>query len=530
MQRDANSRTPTPRRKSIKGTPLPTLVARPRISVLPFLFSGSLILLAYPPIGLWPVSWFSFVPLLRKTRSLPFALAFLLGLLSGLIFNAGLLYWIALNSGAGGLLAPLSLMGILLVMPLYWGVFAALWSLLWRRWGDVAALLLPAVWVGLEVLKNIPEIGFPWQELGLTQINFLPAAQLAELGGIRLVSAWVMGMNVAIFLALEKRRGVTICAAAILAAGLLWGTWRMYHLPPAGPRLTVTLAQGNVDPEAKWQEDPDSSFAIYERLTRAALAKGKSDLVLWPETAIPVYLGHQREPQLRLRHLARELGVAIMTGAPHYEFKPAGGYDRLNSAFLFPKTGAPPLRYDKKRLVPFGERVPLQRWFPRLGELNFGQAEFTPGKAYTVFTLEGGIKISAQICFESVFGEETRRYVLNGARVLGNLTNDAWYGNSSGPYQHAALVRFRSIETRCPLVRAANTGISLAVNRRGEVIGHMPWGERNTRTFTVESGGNYLTFYVRFGELIPYILALAGLLGVLATVARGFLLIKKSPA
>jgi apolipoprotein N-acyltransferase len=486
-----------------------------RSSRIPFILSGLLTVLAYPPVNLWPLAWVSLVPLIRQLRNLPLRLAFRRGWWAGLIFNTGLLYWIALNSGADFPLAPLSLLGLLLIMPLYWAVFAAIWTWLYRRWGSLAALLLPAVWVGLEVLKNAPEIAFPWQELGLSQIGFLPMVQIAELGGIRLISAWVVLLNVALFLLLDKRRSFALILFTLLAVSPIWGWWRMNHLPLGGPPLTVALIQGNVDPDAKWTEDAALNFSLYEKLTREAISGSKPDLILWPETALPVYLGHQLEYQRRLRNFVREIGAPVLTGAPHYELRPGGGPIRYNSAFFFPKDGSPPLRYDKIRLVPFGERVPFQRWFPKLGELNLGQAEFTPGKQRTVFELSGGVKVAPQICFESVFSEEIAPFAANGARVIANMTNDGWYGNSSGPYQHAELVRFRSIESRYPLVRAANTGISLAVDRAGHVVDRLPYGVSGLKLVTVQSGGPETTFYLHHGELIPRVLACIALLGLI---------------
>lgn len=490
----------------------------------PFLLSGFLTIFAYPPFNLWFIAWFSLVPLLLNSRSLTFGMAFRRGWWGGLIFNAGSLYWIALNSGAEGLIAPLSFLGLLLVFPLYWGFFTGLWAVLWKRWGNLAALLLPAIWVGLEVVKNLPEIGFPWMELGLTQIGALPVCQLAELGGIRLVSAWVMTANVAFFLLLRGQVRVAGGIALVLIAGFVWGAWRMNHLPEAGKPLEAVIVQGNVDPAEKWRDDPEKSLSLYEDLTREALQDRPADIVIWPETAIPVYLGYQLKYAQRIQSLASEYNTSILTGAPHYELTTgsARGHERYNAAFFFPADGSQPLRYDKIRLVPFGERVPFQKFIPSLGELNFGQAEFTPGKRYSVFNSKNGIRVSAQICFESIFGRESRRFVQRGARVLCNLTNDGWYGRSTGPYQHAALVRFICIETRCPLLRSANTGISLAADRAGRVIDYLPLGTQGTLSTRVYSGGDALTFYVKHGELIPRLLVIAGLAGLFVSAVQAF--------
>lgn len=483
---------------------------------LPFLLSGFLWVLAYPPIGLSPLAWIALVPFLLPLRKLTFSAAFRRGWWTGLIFNAGLLYWIALNSGAEKWIAVASFISMLFILPLYWAVFAGCWAFLWRRWGDMACILLPAIWVGLEVIKNLPEIGFPWLELGLTQITFSPAAQLAELGGIRFVSAWVVGANIVFFLFIVRKRRVSYILSLLLFVGILWGWWRQNNLPESGSMIKAAIVQGNVDPAAKWREDPDSSVALYENLTINTLNTYDPDVVIWPETAAPVYLAHQRKYQAQLRNLAHKYNVSILTGAPHYELNPQAkqGHERYNSAFFFPEDGSPPLRYDKIRLVPFGERVPFQRWFPILGELNFGQAEFTAGENYNVFSAPNGVKFSAQICFESIFGSETRQFVLKGARVLCNLTNDGWYGYSSGPFQHAALVRFQCIETRCPLLRSANTGISLVADRRGRVIKSLPLNERGVLFAEVESGSDDLTFHTRYGDLLPHGLALIGLIGL----------------
>lgn len=499
--------------------------AQSKPSRWPFLLSGFLTIFAYPPFNLWFIAWFSFVPLLMKSRSMSFWLAFRRGWWGGLVFNAGSLYWIAKNSGAEGWIAPLSFLGLLLVFPLYWGFFTGFWAVLWKRWGGLAAFMLPAIWVGLEVVKNLPEIGFPWLELGLSQIGALPVCQLAELGGIRLVSAWVMTANVAVFMLVNRRGRVSIAIALVLIVGFVWGTWRMNHLPDPGEPLEAVIVQGNIDPAEKWRDDPEVSLSLYEDLTRETLQRRRPDIVIWPETAIPVYLGYQLKYAQRLQDLASDYGVSILTGAPHYELKSESGrgHERYNSAFFFPKDGARPLRYDKIRLVPFGERVPFQKWIPSLGELNFGQAEFTPGTRYSVFETGQGVKVSAQICFESIFGQESRRFVLEGTGVLCNLTNDGWYGRSTGPYQHAALVRFICIETRCPLLRSANTGISLAADRAGRVIDYLPLGTRGVLKAAVRSNTGTRTFYVKHGELIPRLLAIAGLAGLIVSAAQAFM-------
>ncbi len=495
---------------------------RPFVSRIPFLFSGGLAALAFPPLNLWFAAWFALIPLIFHARSLTFFTAFRRGWWGGLLFNAILLYWIAMNIGAPVPVAVASYIGLLLVLPLYWGAFCGIWAFLWRKWGDYAALLLPAVWVGLEVVKNAPEIGFPWLEMGLSQIGFLPAAQIAEIGGIRFVSAWVVTANVALFFYLIRRNRLFITIVIILAAGVVWGTWRMHHLPEAGPPVKAVIVQGNIDPLKKWSMDPDSSIVVYENLTMLAAKDRGIDLVIWPETAAPVFLAYQAKYRWRIKKLAKDIDAPLLTGASHYEYSAdeARGHDRFNSAFFFPADGSSPSRYDKVRLVPFGERVPFQRWFPSLGELNLGQAEFTPGKEYSVFEVRDSVRISAQICFESVFSQETRRFVLAGARVLCNLTNDGWYGESSGPYQHAALARYQCIITRCPLLRSANTGISLAADRSGRIVNKLPLNRSGTLTAELLSGGEELTFYVSYGEIIPWLLSIIALAGIMISLFR----------
>ncbi|MFH1862229.1 MAG: hypothetical protein ABH878_05390, partial [bacterium] len=260
------------------------------VSRFPFIVSGGLAVLAFPPLSLTPCAWLFLVPLLLTARNLSLGIAFRRGWWAGLVFNVSLLYWIAFNTGTSVFIASASLLGILFIVPLYWGIFTLFWAFLSNRWGDRAALALPAIWVGLEVIKNSPEIGFPWQELGLTQLPLLPVAQLAELGGIRLVSAGVIAANVALFLLIRKRLRFSLVLIGLLAITGLWGWWRQNHLPAPGPELHVALLQGNVDPASKWLEHPDSSMVLYEELTRRAAQNQKLHLIIWPETAAPCYL------------------------------------------------------------------------------------------------------------------------------------------------------------------------------------------------------------------------------------------------
>ncbi len=349
------------------------------------------------------------------------------------------------------------------------------------------------------------EIGFPWPILALTQAYYIPVTQLASVGGIALVSAFVFLLNVLFLFGFRKRRTLIITMIIILL--VFTGGYVRFHLisshPAHEPTLArVAIAQGNVDPALKWELGTQHSYEIYRTISQT-IANEDIDLLVWPETAFPGYL--KRHPYWRysMQNFVDSLGVPIATGASHYEFIDSVRV-RYNPAFLVRPGGREIFRfYAKNHLVPFGERVPFQVLFPDLGKLNFGQAEFTPGGEVVVWPVSVNndtIFAAPLICYEAVFPYISRQAALDGAQFLLNMTNDGWLQGTTEPEQHLLLSSFRSIETGRSLVRSTNTGISGFVTPAGQILDRLPEGIRGAVFEDIYAPVE--TFYLKGGWLL----------------------------
>ncbi|HWI39948.1 MAG TPA: apolipoprotein N-acyltransferase, partial [Verrucomicrobiae bacterium] len=413
-----------------------------------------------------------------------------------------------------------------LLLAAYLALFPALLMYLVRR-GELRGVTplasFPVLWVALEYLRSFLLTGFPWASLGYSQSQVLPLIQIADVTGIYGVGFLLALSNVVLYRVVRAaaRRGEypfplkSLVLLCLLVAGSLLYGYRALRLPEEGAPLRVALVQGNIDQGVKW--DPsyrDATIETYSRLSRKACASG-ADLVVWPESAAPFFFQHEAGPAERIRGLARETGTCILFGSPAAEQR-NGGTKYLNSAFLLSPGGEVLGRSDKMHLVPFGEYVPMARFLPFVNKLVQGIGDFAP--ASQIATLDTGKgSIGVLICFEGIFPELARGYARAGSSLLVNITNDAWYGESSAPWQHLAMTVFRAVETRLPLVRAANTGITAVIDSRGRVL-------EQTQLFTeavVNAGvrlpAPHATFYTRYGDL--FALTLTGFAVLLSAVA-----------
>ena len=322
--------------------------------------------------------------------------------------------------------------------------------------------------------------------MGYTQFNMLHIIQISDLFGVYGVSFCIVLSNTAgflIYLCLmdkhwEGKRVQTKTAAGamaafvvILGAVFLYGKWRInniHELALMSPSSKVTIVQGNIDQAQKW--DPAfqrSSTLKYIRLS--LLSKHlQTDLVVWPETATPFYFMHDTELSKLVLRGIHEIGTDFLIGSPAFTLK-NNKIEYYNSAFLVDAAGKVNGRYDKTHLVPFGEYVPMKKWLPFVSKMVEAVGDFDTGeKGQTIKWQKSNIGIL--ICYEIIFPALSRAMVQNHASLLVNLTNDAWYGRSSAPYQHFSMAVFRAVENRRSLVRAANTGISGFIEPTGKVI------------------------------------------------------------
>jgi apolipoprotein N-acyltransferase len=319
---------------------------------------------------------------------------------------------------------------------------------------------------------------------------------------------------------------------ALISLALIYGSVRLSMLSdqPASGSLKVGLIQGNINQAQKW--DPayqQETLEIYKELTRQALGsastrnKGKPlDLIVWPETATPFFFEQEQVYREGLKAFTQDLQTPLLFGSPAMSLTQADTITRwdsdrftlFNSAYLLSDDGMPVARYDKIHLVPFGEYVPLSSLLFFVHKLVEGIGDFGAGTEFTVMETTRA-RFGVVICFEVIFPELVRPFVREGAQLMATLTNDAWFGRSSAPYQHFSMVVFRSVENRVPFIRAANTGITGSIDATGRILGTT---ELFVKTYLVHEINlkKIKSFYTLYGDLFAYlcgIITLATLVG-----------------
>jgi apolipoprotein N-acyltransferase len=332
-----------------------------------------------------------------------------------------------------------------------------------------------------------------------------------------------------------SRLGALAFLVILLAAWLGYGHYRqgvMAEAITASPRIKTAVIQGNIKQGEKW--DPkivQATLETYAKLTRQTLAAANwpddpdnPPLVIWPETAAPFFFNHnpgQSTPlDLLVKDIARENRCYLLFGAPASEERPDGEL-LYNRAFLLNPKGEVVATYDKSHLVPWGEYVPLQKVFFFIQKMVPQIGDFVEGPVGATLSLPQG-KIGVLICYESIFGYLSRAQVKNGARLLVNITNDAWFGRTSAPYQHMSMAVLRTVENRVALARAANTGISAFINGDGRILWTSPLEEEAGQAMELPwlPGG---TFYTRYGYLFPWLcVALAACVFLFTRRPKGY--------
>jgi apolipoprotein N-acyltransferase len=491
--------------------------------------SGGCVALAFPPVDFVPAAFVGLVPffyVIRRTRATGFWSAFRPGLVAGLAFFTPLLYWLVFLSSRE-MDNPLVMSGPLLLLvflqAFYWGLFSAGAIYVRTRLGAPDWIVLPVFWVAAEQLRSLFVLGFTWGALGHAGAAIPSWVQFASVTGVLGVSFWMAASNALVLEVAVGRPTRRAAAAASLAAilGAAWihgsGAVRGEH---AGESIRVAVIQPNISAETKWDARfKQMSFDVLGDLTLEA-ASQDPDLVIWPETATPSYLLHEPADLETVAGIARRAGVDILTGCPSLREigDPGEGFLTQNSAVLVTSTGIVIDTYSKMHLVPFGEFVPFESVFPILERVDFGEADFSPGRERVVFE-SGEARFSVLICFEAIFPRLVRNFVRDGAELLVNVTNDVWYGRTSMPFQHASMAVMRSIENRRSLARSANSGISLVSDPRGRVLARLGIFERG---YLVEDLPvvTDTTFYSRHGDVFAWAVTSGALILVPVSRAR----------
>jgi len=475
--------------------------------------------------------------------------AFLLAYACGILWYAGTCYWIYNTMRQYGGVGTLAAAGLLflfcLYLAIYHGVFGLLISLLASPdAGDAtnpfsrrALLLAPFAWVAVE-LARARITGFPWNLLGISQVDNIPLAHIATVTGVYGLSFEIMVVNTALAAAfvLRTSRGergkrkplllATAAAIVVLQAGRLIS-------PPALPTdHTARLVQQNIPvlQGGDWTKEyfegtlrdlgrislsaPDLNVTGQEQPPAASARSVRPDLIVWPESPAPFY---STDPMLRdtVSNIARQAQTWMLVGSlgiRNAGETPERATELFNSGSLVDPAGEWVGRYNKMHLVPFGEYVPFKRVFGFAGGLTKEVGDFSPGTSRAA--LLAGNKLGVFICYESIFPDEIRQLAANGAEVFVNISNDGWYGDSGAYAQHLKQARMRAVENDRWLLRDTNTGVTASVDPYGRVVSSIPRKVRATLDAPYAIT-NVTTFYTRHGDWFAYLCAIISVAGLL---------------
>jgi apolipoprotein N-acyltransferase len=499
------------------------------LAVLLSALSGAMLTVGFPALNWYPVAWFALVPLFFAIKGRTNREAFALGYLCGMVHFATALYWILfVVDHYGGLALPVAVF-VLLLLCAYLAIYPAFFALIAQkleRYPYVWMFVLPGVWVSLEWVRGHVLTGFPWADLGYTQTPFIRLVQIADITGVYGVSWLVVFGNTAVMAVFGRPRlrpvlGITLLGILMIGA-TLYGSERIKavdRIAGKASSLTVGVVQGNIDQSKKW--DPAFQQATLKRYKELSLEASRHDprpqLLVWPETAAPFFYGIEDRLTDELNRMIEEVGVPLLFGSP--AVTASAGQPRLqNRAYLVNASAKLLGAYAKQHLVPFGEYVPLKKYLFFVHRLVQAAGDFVPGHDPSPLTL-GSQKLGVLICYEGIFPELARETIRRGATCLVNITNDAWYGRTSAPYQHLEMERWLSIEFRMPLVRAANTGVSAIFDATGRPCGYISLDQPGELVCTIHPHHN-LTFYAKWGDLFTLLCALTVLAGLLYSSQR----------
>jgi len=469
------------------------------------------------------MAWGALVPLLLAIQNKSPRQSFRIGLFAGLAHYLTLIYWLADTMKTYGQLPWYVCLPILFLFALYLALYTAGFSAMISRFSRNPirfAFMVPILWVAFEYVRATFLSGFPWEMLGYSQYPFLRMIQISDIFGVYGVSFLVAFGNACLFLCLQwvagrsleehpvkgpRIAGMIALFTVVLIAILIYGERRIAdisRLMTAASAPNVAVIQGNINQLLKW----DPAFCLSTTEKYISLSKSTVPdlpaLIIWPETAAPFYfLNENRYTPLLLEEI-RNIGTDFIIGSPAFE-QTGRGESYRNRAYLVTANGTVAGYYDKSRLVPFGEFVPLKKWLPFIGKIVEAVGDFEAGPEGKTLPW-GKYQLGMQICYEMIFPHLSRKMTLNGADCVVNITNDAWYGTSSAPYQLFSMAIFRAVENRRSMIRAANTGISGFVDPAGRIVGNTPLFEDAVMTRPLPLLKE-LSIYTRYGDLFAIV-------------------------
>jgi apolipoprotein N-acyltransferase len=491
-----------------------------------------LLILSFPNFEFAPLAWIGLVPLLVVIARRPNPVrALILGWTAGTIFFYGSCYWLTYSmihyGGLPTIVAYLLLIPGAVVVGAFPGLFAFALAFLIRTWGEKSLLLSPVIWTTLEYAR-LGVTGQLWNAIGYSQAYFTNNVfglftEPARWGGVYATGSLIIAVNAAIALVIVGRRRINYALAAsslVLVLATLVVSFPRPGKSGPPPFAQVIAVQPNVPMNlVRGVEEDQQLLQRHLSLTTQALAAVPQDnvprLVVWPES--PMYFAYSSDPQLQqlLQSFVREHKVSLLLNSQ--EPAPSGIY---NSALLINEDGRMISQYDKIRLLPFGEYVPLPRWLPGASLITAIVGDFTPGANYTLMPIGANKKMGVFICVESAYPSIARALTNGGADVLVNISNDGYLGPTAVMRQHLANAVFRAVENGRPVLRVTNSGITADIRADGYIQDQTAGFQPAVRLYSVNEALTTDTFYSRHGDVFVQSCSVISILVLLIAIAR----------
>jgi apolipoprotein N-acyltransferase len=493
------------------------------------LFSGILLYFSFPYYPTGFLSLIAIIPvfvLLEQQNS--FRYGFKIGYWFGVVYTAFVFYWIANNILLTAILVPF-------INGIFYGLFWGLFVFLKRKLEKKVYVLLPFLWVAFEFSREFTDLRFNWLSLAHTFTYYKIFIQFIDITGYLGISFLIIVSNILIYFSyrlyrFNKKRYMTILL-------LIWSPFLIYSIVKyislqrqieESPRMKVAYLQPNIDPWLKWEPELQqmSVDTLYNGTKK--LIKEGVDLIVWPETATPFFLKQKRNVMERIQYWTGFHSFYLLTGTLDYQLNRNAprGYYTYNSAFLFGPDIEGYRKYNKKYLVPGAEVVPFYSLLkPIADRIDLGQGNFQPGKYSKVFQMTTRllrhiekfpgqtIRFGVGICYDSVFPALFREYMKQDAHFFVIITNDGWFGKTTGPYQHKQIAVLRAIENHRSIVRCANTGISCFIMPDGKIYNESRIGVTKVSSFRIPLFQQQ-TFYSKYRpwfELLSVTIAVLGM-------------------
>lgn len=481
------------------------------------IFSGGLGVLAFSPFDYWFSAYFSVIGLLFIATHSNRAIALRGAFLWGMAFFCFGINWIHVSIHQfGGTPIVISYFFVLLLAA-YLSLYPLLFTYLVQRFQVKSAVMFAVLWTMSEFIRATLFTGFPWLQFGYTQIDS-PFAHIAPLFGVSGLTFFVLWVSATIFSLLShlfrapKNEPLVYFNLGLLAivVGLAINTDKLQYVRKVEDKnLTITLAQGNIEQQLKWNPDHFlHTLDIYQKQIQQHL--GKSDLIVLPESSLPTLENHLQTFLQSLDNVARENKTELLIGTIYQDVNSNGVFNSIvqigqqEQDYLVDNA----LRYNKSHLVPFGEYVPFEQVLRPLGSIfNLPMSAFQAGAAQQANFKVKDRPIAAAICYEIIFGELVRKNVNKNTGFLLTISNDAWFGDSLGPWQHLQMARMRALELGKPVIRGTNTGITAFIDEFGQIKAQAPQFIQTTLTYVIAPTEGQ-TPYSALGNLPLYALCI----------------------